>query len=93
MKKHKTHTIPLPSKDWETKTADVLREARECAGMTQEELGTAMATSGANVSRKENNAGPVTIGYLAGLAMATGHRLKITIKPMDESSSATSERS
>jgi ribosome-binding protein aMBF1 (putative translation factor) len=57
----------------------VLREAREQAGMTQEELAQKLHTKKTSISRIENHAQDIRLSTLEKVAMALGKRIKISI--------------
>lgn len=57
----------------------ILRQAREAAGLTQEELARRLKTKKTAISRIENHAEDIKLSTLERTAMALGKRLEITI--------------
>jgi ribosome-binding protein aMBF1 (putative translation factor) len=57
----------------------MLREARESAGMTQEELATRIHTRKTAISRIENHAEDIKLSTLKRAAEALGKRLEVKI--------------
>ena len=57
----------------------MLREAREAAGLTQEELARRLRTKKAAISRIENHAEDIKISTLERVASALGKRLEVKI--------------
>jgi HTH-type transcriptional regulator/antitoxin HipB len=59
------------------KIGEVLREAREAAGLTQEELAHRVHTKKTAISRIENHAEDIKISTLKRVAKALGKRIQI----------------
>ncbi|MET0398459.1 MAG: helix-turn-helix transcriptional regulator [Longimicrobiaceae bacterium] len=59
----------------------LLREARERAGLTQEELARRLDTQKSAISRIENHAGDIRLSTLARYARALGHSLSLGLSP------------
>lgn len=59
----------------------LLREARERAGLTQEELARRLDTQKSAISRIENHAGDIRLSTLARYARALGHSLSLDLSP------------
>jgi len=57
----------------------ILRQARESAGLTQEELARRLKTKKTAISRIENHAEDIKLSTLERVAMALGKRLQISI--------------
>jgi len=57
----------------------VLRQARESAGLTQEELALRLKTQKAAISRIENHAEDIKLSTLDRVAKALGKRLEVNI--------------
>ncbi len=57
----------------------VLRQARESAGLTQEELATRLQTKKTAISRIENHAEDIKLSTLDRVAKALGRRLEVNI--------------
>ena len=57
----------------------VLRQARESAGLTQEELAIRLKTQKTAISRIENHAEDIKLSTLDRVARALGKRLKVNI--------------
>ncbi len=57
----------------------LLRQARESAGLTQEELALRLKTQKTAISRIENHAGDIKLSTLARVAKALGKRLQVNI--------------
>ena len=57
----------------------ILREARQAAGMTQEELARRVKTKKTAISRIENHAEDIKLSTLGRVAEALGKRLQISI--------------
>ncbi len=57
----------------------VLREARESAGLTQEELARKLKTKKTAISRIENHAEDIKLSTLEKVAHALGRRLEVKI--------------
>ncbi len=62
------------------KVGAMLREARESAGLTQEELARRLKTQKTSISRIENHAEDVKLSTLERVASALGKRLEIRIE-------------
>lgn len=63
----------------EFKIGVILRQAREAAGLTQEEVATAIGTKKSAISRIENHAENVTLATLKAYAAAVGQSLQIRL--------------
>lgn len=61
------------------KVGVVLRQAREKAGLTQEELARRLKTKKTAISRIENHAEDIKLSTLERVAVALGRRLEIKI--------------
>lgn len=61
------------------KIGEILREAREAAGLTQEELANRVHTKKTAISRIENHAEDIKISTLKRVAKALGKRIQITL--------------
>lgn len=59
------------------KIGEVLRQAREAAGLTQEELALRLHTKKTAISRIENHAEDIKISTLKRVARALGKRLQV----------------
>ncbi|MEW5895067.1 MAG: helix-turn-helix transcriptional regulator [Candidatus Omnitrophota bacterium] len=59
---------------------DMLRQARETAGLSQEELAGRIKTQKTAISRIENHAGDIKFSTLGKVASALGKKIKITIE-------------
>ncbi|MEK6775333.1 MAG: helix-turn-helix transcriptional regulator [bacterium] len=57
----------------------ILREAREAAGLTQEELARRLRTKKTAISRIENHAEDIKLSTLERVAAALGKRLQVSI--------------
>jgi HTH-type transcriptional regulator / antitoxin HipB len=57
----------------------ILRQARESAGLTQEELATRLKTKKTAISRIENHAEDIKLSTLERVANALGKRLQVHI--------------
>jgi ribosome-binding protein aMBF1 (putative translation factor) len=57
----------------------ILRQAREAAGITQEELASRLKTKKTAISRIENHAEDIKLSTLERVASALGKRLQINI--------------
>jgi ribosome-binding protein aMBF1 (putative translation factor) len=57
----------------------VLRQARESAGLTQEELATRLKTKKTAISRIENHAEDIKLSTLERVANALGKKLQVNI--------------
>lgn len=72
------------AKDYESGYADfklgvMLRQARESAGLTQEELALKLKTKKSAISRIENHAEDIRLSTLEKVAEALGKTLKLSI--------------
>lgn len=65
----------------EFKVGALLRQAREEAGLTQEELATRLETKKSAISRIENHAGDIRLSTLERYAKALGCRLSLELLP------------
>lgn len=63
----------------EFKIGAVLRQARENAGLTQEELARRLKTKKTAISRIENRAEDIKLSTLEKVAIALGKHLKVSI--------------
>ena len=61
------------------KVGVILRQARENAGLTQEELARRLNTKNTAISRIENHAEDIKLSTLERVAVALGRRLEIKI--------------
>ena len=61
------------------KVGVMLRQARESAGLTQEELASRLKTKKTAISRIENHAEDIKLSTLERVATALGKRLEISI--------------
>ena len=57
----------------------ILRQARESAGLTQEELARRLKTKKTAISRIENHAADIKLSTLERVAIALGKRLEVNI--------------
>jgi ribosome-binding protein aMBF1 (putative translation factor) len=64
---------------WQFKIGVILRQARESAGLTQEELATRLKTKKTAISRIENHAEDIKLSTLERVANALGKRLQVHI--------------
>jgi HTH-type transcriptional regulator / antitoxin HipB len=65
----------------EFKVGVLLRQAREEAGLTQEELATRLNTKKSAISRIENHAGDIRLSTLERYAKALGRQLSLELRP------------
>jgi HTH-type transcriptional regulator / antitoxin HipB len=65
----------------EFKVGVLLRQAREEAGLTQEELATRLHTKKSAISRIENHAGDIRLSTLERYAKALGRQLSLELRP------------
>jgi HTH-type transcriptional regulator / antitoxin HipB len=65
----------------EFKVGVLLRQAREEAGLTQEELATRLDTKKSAISRIENHAGDIRLSTLERYAKALGRQLSLELRP------------
>jgi transcriptional regulator with XRE-family HTH domain len=63
------------------KVGALLRQAREKAGLTQEEVAVRLETKKSAISRIENSAGSIRLSTLERFARAVGQRLSLELKP------------
>jgi len=63
----------------ETRVGDMLRKARESAGVSQEELASRLKTKRTAISRIENHADDIKLSTLERVAEALGKELKVKI--------------
>jgi transcriptional regulator with XRE-family HTH domain len=63
--------------------ASVVIEARNNAGLTQQQLARKMRTTQPAIARLESGRGRPSMRTLARLADATGTRLRVTFEPLD----------
>lgn len=63
----------------EFKIGVVLKQARESAGLTQEELARKLKTKKTSISRIENHAEDIKLSTLKKVAQALGKRLEVKI--------------
>ena len=61
----------------------MIREARESAGMSQEELAKRLQTKKTAISRIENHAEDIKLSTLERVASSLGKRLKVSIVPIE----------
>lgn len=60
----------------------LLRQAREAAGLTQEELADRLNTKKSAISRIENHAGDIRLSTLERYAKALGRQLSLELRPL-----------
>lgn len=65
----------------EFKVGVMLRQARERAGLTQEEVAARLETKKSAISRIENSAGSIRLSTLERFARAIGWQLSLELKP------------
>ena len=63
------------------KVGSLLRQAREQAGLTQEEVAERLETKKSAISRIEYSAGSIRLSTLERFARAIGWRLSLELKP------------
>jgi len=63
------------------KVGVLLRQAREQAGMTQEEVAERLHTKKSAISRIENHAGDIRLSTLERYAQAVGYNLALELRP------------
>lgn len=63
----------------ETRVGEMLRKARESAGVSQEELAGRLKTKRTAISRIENHADDIKLSTLERVAQALGKELKVKI--------------
>ena len=61
----------------------MIREARESAGLSQEELAKRLQTKKTAISRIENHAEDIKLSTLERVASSLGKRLKVSIVPIE----------
>jgi HTH-type transcriptional regulator / antitoxin HipB len=66
----------------EFKVGVLLRQAREEAGLTQEELAARLDTKKSAISRIENHAGDIRLSTLERYAKALGRQLLLDLRPV-----------
>jgi HTH-type transcriptional regulator / antitoxin HipB len=59
----------------------LLRQAREEAGLTQEEIASRLSTKKSAISRIENHAGDIRLSTLERYAKALGKQLSVELRP------------
>lgn len=64
----------------ETRVGEMLRKARESAGVSQEELASRLKTKRTAISRIENHADDIKLSTLERVAKALGKELKVKIQ-------------
>jgi transcriptional regulator with XRE-family HTH domain len=70
------------------KVGALLRQAREKAGLTQEQVAERLATKKSAISRIENSAGSIRFSTLERYARAIGWHLSLDLRPPRKSASA-----
>lgn len=70
------------------KVGVLLREAREAAGLTQEEVAERLNTKKSAISRIENHAGDIRLSTLDRYARALGRQLSLELLPSPRRRSA-----
>jgi|SRR5947209_2037820 len=65
----------------EFKVGVLLRQAREQAGLTQEEVAERLETKKSAISRIENSAGSIRLSTLERFARAIGWQLSLELRP------------
>lgn len=63
------------------KIGALLRQAREQAGLTQEEVAKELRTQKSSISRIENHAGDIRLSTLERYAEAVGYNLALELRP------------
>lgn len=63
------------------KIGALLRQARERAGLTQEEVAEQLSTQKSAISRIENHAGDIRLSTLERYARAVGYNLALELRP------------
>ncbi|HEX3557345.1 MAG TPA: helix-turn-helix transcriptional regulator [Thermoanaerobaculia bacterium] len=63
------------------KIGALLRQAREKAGLTQEEVADRLETKKSAISRMENSAGSIRLSTLERYARAIGWQLSLELRP------------
>ncbi len=71
------------------KVGALLRQAREKAGLTQEQVAERLATKKSAISRIENSAGSIRFSTLERYARAIGWQLSLELHPPRKSTSPT----
>lgn len=77
--KDKTFALRYDSGYEEFKIGAMLKQAREAAGMSQEELAKKLKTQKTAISRIENHAEDIKLSTLEKVALALGKHLRIAI--------------
>jgi transcriptional regulator with XRE-family HTH domain len=67
------------AKSGDTRVGEMLRKARESAGVSQEELASRLKTKRTAISRIENHADDIKLSTLDRVAKALGKELKVKI--------------
>ncbi len=78
-KKDKKFAVGFDEGYEQFKIGVILRQARESAGLTQEELATRLKTKKTAISRIENHAEDIKLSTLERVANALGKRLQVHI--------------
>ncbi len=78
-KKDKEFALNFKKGYQDFKIGVILRQAREAAGLTQEELAQKLKTKKTAISRIENRAEDIKLSTLEKVALALGKHLKISI--------------
>jgi HTH-type transcriptional regulator/antitoxin HipB len=68
----------------EFKVGALLRQAREQAGLTQEEVAERLETKRSAISRIENGAGSIRLSTLERFARAIGWQLSLELRPSEK---------
>jgi transcriptional regulator with XRE-family HTH domain len=71
------------------KVGALLRQAREKAGLTQEQVAERLATKKSAISRIENSAGSIRFSTLERYAQAIGWELNLDLRPSQKISRTT----
>lgn len=71
------------------KVGALLRQAREKAGLTQEQVAERLATKKSAISRIENSAGSIRFSTLERYARAIGWQLNLDLRPSQKISRTT----
>jgi transcriptional regulator with XRE-family HTH domain len=71
------------------KVGALLRQAREKAGLTQEQVAERLATKKSAISRIENSAGSIRFSTLERYAQAIGWQLNLDLRPSQKISKTT----
>ena len=70
----------------EFKVGALLRQAREKAGLTQEQVAERLETKKSSISRIENSAGSIRFSTLKRYARAIGRQVNLELRPTRKSS-------